>query len=187
MHHNQRPWSSAQRQQQSRPGQARRADGRQDSLTGASHRRRRRRPRRSGRRCRRPRGQSRPRCSRQPSRCCQWWWRTPGQPPSTERRRARPSGRRGAPPQGRRPPGTSSTERRTASVSGEGSEDRTGPRGGSRTPVPSREGLGTVGGNSGCFASSRSARLHKHPPRCVYITIRITPRLCVYHNTYRPL
>ena len=86
-----------------------RADGKQDSLTGGAHHRRPRRPRRSGRRCRRPRGQSHPRCSPQPSRCCQWWWRRPGRPPWTERPRARPSGRRGAPPQGRRPPGTSWT------------------------------------------------------------------------------
>ena len=162
-----------------------RADGKQDSLTGGAHHRRPRRPRRSGRRCRRPRGQSRPRCSRQPSRCCQWWWSTPGPPPWTERTRARPSGRRGAPPQGRRPPGTSSTERRTASVSGEGSEDRTGPRGSSRTPVPAREGLGTVGGNSGCFLPALSLPDYTNTHLdvctlpyashldCVYTTIRI--------------
>ena len=116
MHHNQRPWSCQRRRQQSRPGQARPADGRQDSL-------RRSAPSKAatpspvqvgdvdGREASLPL-----RCSPQPSRCCQWWWSRPGQPPWTERPRARPSGRRGAPPQGRRPPGTSWIARRTACV-----------------------------------------------------------------------
>ena len=115
MHHNQRPWSCQRRRQQAgraRPGGQ--MGGR--IVSGGAHHRRRRRPRRLGLRCRRPRGQSPPRCSPQPSQCCQWWWSRPGQPPWTERPRARPSEQRGAPPQGRRPPGTSWIARRTACV-----------------------------------------------------------------------